>query len=361
MEVYFAICVFLLILAVISNRLSLGAQKILYVFLSICLILFAGLRSRGVDFDNNSYLFFYKLVPTMDKFSITDGKFFNSLHIEPSLIIIFSFVKTYLGDFQFCLIIYSIISVTTKSVAVYKMSNNIFYSILILFSSIFLLQDMTQIRESVAVGFILLAIFEINNKGIVRYYVFISLAIFFHYSSILFIPLYFINIRSIDPLKYLLIILIPLLVSLVGIEFSAAFKYLDLGIITEKINMYTLYNKHMNLTINKFNFNILIQLLVSLLFLYLSIGSELDSLSILLIKLSCIGVAFFYFFYNIPAIALRSNELISVVQIILLPRLLKRIKPQYAGEIIVCMIALLHLVNQLIMNPIINSYELVKW
>src|ERR1035437_2086421 len=258
MAIYFTILFVFVLLSIYENKLTLSTKNLLFIITTIFLILFAGLRGLKVDFDNKSYLIFYSVSPYIENLFTNSHKFFSSIRIEPSLIIIFSFVKSFFKDgFPIAIFLYALLSVYLKMTAIRKMTDFVMLSTLIYFSGIFLLQDMTQIRAAVAVGFILLSIQKIEEKKVFQFLIYISLAIFFHYSSILFIPFIFLNTKKIDKLYYILLMFIPLLLSIFKHDPLNFISKINLGVISEKAIQYITIQKGMKLQINIFNFNII--------------------------------------------------------------------------------------------------------
>jgi hypothetical protein len=86
--------------------------------------------------------------------------------------------------------------------AINKYSTNKILSYIVFCAAFFPLLVMTQIRQGVAVGIFLLAIDDIINKKVFKYYFKIAIAILFHYSAFILLPLYFINTKKLNRVIY---------------------------------------------------------------------------------------------------------------------------------------------------------------
>ncbi|HEY5589374.1 MAG TPA: EpsG family protein [Candidatus Paceibacterota bacterium] len=357
MSIYFILFFAILFFVILDNKLTKQSKSILFFGIGIILILFAGLRSPNVDFDYILYQLFFKQIFPINTLFTNSKLFYSIIKIEPSLLIIFSFAKTFfVNGLQISIFLYAFISISLKLNAIYKMTDYFMYTLLIYFSGIFLLQDMTQIRAAVAVGLILLSLPKIEEKKYIQFLIYISLAILFHYSAIIFLPFIFLNTKNINKMYYVFLIFIPLVLSVLKLDPINIISKMNLGIISEKFTQYITLQKSMKLHINIFNFNIIIQIVLSLFFIFYSENVN-NKYAIILTKINCYSIAFFYLFAAIPVIAFRTNELLSSVQIILIPFLIYIIKPKVLAESIVVVIAFLILLNQLLVNPIINSYS----
>lgn len=356
MIVYLVFFVILTLISLNYDAFQSSFKRQLWTFITVSLILFAGLRGSNVSFDDKSYLIYYNHTPTINFLFSNSKAFFNSIQIEPNLLLIFSFFKSnFINGFNIAIFVYAFLSVSLKMKAIKTMTDFYFLSLLIYFSGFFLVQDMTQIRAAVAVGILLLSIKQMEQKNFLKFYFLIMIAFFFHNSSILFIPFIALNSKRINKINYILIVLIPIILYLFRIDPINLFLNFNLGIFSDKIKGYILLQKYMNFKINLFNFNIILQIIVSLFFIFYSEKSN-NKYAILLTKINCYGIALFFLFNAIPVIAFRSNEVLCSVQIILIPLFVYFIKPKYIPEGIVIIISILYLINQLFINPIINPY-----
>ncbi|NDP19742.1 MAG: EpsG family protein [Paludibacter sp.] len=356
MLIYYIFLFLFLFFAIFENKLTKNSKLLIIVISGVILILFAGLRGERIDRDYHIYQLYYKLVPSFFGFFHDSKSFFSTVSIEPSFILIFSILKSFFNNgFPIAIFFYALLGVTLKIKAIVKISDQILMSLLIYFTTIFLLQDMNQIRIGVAIGFILLSIPFILERNIVKFSIFIVLAVFFHYSAIIFAPFYFLNFKKINKVFYISLLSIPILLKLINFNPIELLLMFDFGLYTNKLKAYIEMQHWLKADINLFNFSILIQLFFSTIFIFISEKIE-NKYAVLLTKIYCFGIASFYLFSFSSVIAFRLSELLTSVQILLLPMLISIIKPKVIAEFAIIIISILYFTNQIVVNNIFHDY-----
>lgn len=358
MLIYYLIFILILFFAVTQEKYTVKTRKQFFWSFACVLILFAGFRGQNVDRDYSGYKSYFDNVASIEFLFTNSDYFFSSVQrsLEPSITIIMSFVKTIFSHgFPLVILIYAILSVSLKMVAIKRMSDYFLYSLLIYFAGAFLLQDMTQIRIAVASGFLLLSIPHIVDRNIKKFSLFLFLAILFHYSAIIFIPFYFFNTKKINQGLYISLILASIL--LAAIKFNPIEILLNSNIefivqnIKAQIAARTQFQK-----VNIFNVIMLFHVFMCITFILLN--KKIDNkYTTILTKIYSFSVIFFYLFSFHPIMAFRTSEVLNIVQIILIPQLISVVKPKFLGEILVVVISILYLLNQLLVNPILEPYS----
>ncbi len=357
MTFYYLLLIIFIIFAILEDKLSVRSKYQIFIVSGAILVLFAGLRGQNVDADYNSYLDRFNKIPNLSNLFSNPVYFFSKVKVEPSMAIIFSLIKSvFAKGFAFAIFIYAFFSVTLKLKAISKMTDYVLLSTLIYFSGTFLLQDMTQIRAAFATGFLLLSIPSIHDRDFKKYSIYIILAVCFHFSAIIFAPLYFLNTKNINKTLYFLILLIPLILALVKFNPFSFLGQFDFGIYSEKINIYLIGQRWEKRTINIFNFSILFQIFVCVFFIIFSEKTN-SKYAVLLTKINCFSVVVFFIFSLSPVIAFRLSDMLGVVQIILVPLMIDVIKPKYVGEAVVIIISIAYFLNQILINPIFEPYK----
>jgi len=278
------------------------------------LILIAGFRPIGVGKDSANYALYL----TYSNLSIFDKEpMFGLLKYINSIL--------FNSEAQTFFIMFAILGVTLKIVAIMRLSLLPLLSIITYISLYFVLHEMTQIRAGVAAGFFLLAIPDIVNRNKKKFLIKIFLASLFHYSAIVMIFTYFINAKKINLAYYLIFPLVGFLfasekeLSLFFIEFVTN---LLPDFLSSKINLYLLLMGSGTYDhINIFNFYYTSLVFIYLLSLsnYKMFKSEYD---LLMIKILGIMLTLFYLLSALPVLAFRVSELFGVVLIILIPHML---------------------------------------
>jgi hypothetical protein len=304
-----------------KNKLT---KNSFFYFFAMLLIITAAFRGDG-DFDYNGYVTFFNREDTFI--------------IEPTFLLITSFIKYFLGSNPlYMFVFYAIFGVSLKIVAIKQLTNFWFLSLLIYLSNFFILHEMTQIRAGIASAILLLCIKPIFERDWKRFLLLSILAFLFHYSAIVILPFWFINNKSI---KLWLLVSIPFsyLIYFIGINFIIA---VPIPGVQEKVIMYQKLRELESIegkTTNVFNLVFLsrVAIFYLLLFKYDLIHKHNKYFPIL-IKIYSISLASYLVFANIPAFSSRINELTGIVEIILIPFIYYVFKPVFFSRSIVVFI-----------------------
>ena len=246
----------------------------------------------------------------------------NMWDMEPTVWIINQVNLLFLGgNDQIFFLIYAILGVVIKIIAIRKLSMVPILSIYVYICLYFILHEMTQIRVGVAAGIFLLALPDILNRNFKTYLCKILLAMAFHYSAIILFFLYFIDPKEIDKKIFLSLPIIGLFLAFFPDLMISFFELLALILpagIEEKVNTYLLLvnNDDFN-KINIFNF-FMLSLLATFYFALINIEKFKSKYDILLIKIFSIQLFVYYAFSSVPAFAIRLSELLGVTLIITL-------------------------------------------
>ncbi len=308
-NVFFALFTLFTILYFINIK-NKTISNIIFVLCGIVLILVAGLREKGLDKDNYIYRGYWMTNNLKDL-------------VENSFILIRNFVKFDLGlKFQSFLLIYAFLGVTFKLISVKKLSPLIWGSLLVYFSHYFLLHEFTQIRIGVATGFLLLSLYYLSNKNYLVFYIFAAIAIFFHQSC--FFIVLFPLIRNTEKHIKFYYWLVP-----TGYLLYFFNTYLNINIpipyLQERVEIYEKASESGFLKdekTNVFNALFLIRIVIlNVLLFYSKKISEHFPAVYLLVKIYAISLFTFLFLSKIAVFAFRTQELLGVVEIILIPSL----------------------------------------
>lgn len=352
---YFLIFLFIAFFLFVSESIAIPEKYLLFL-IAIVLILIAGLRRPGVDSDSLTYI---------DVFSKFDSprNYFQDFSVnsffEPAYYLIPSIVSISFGlNYLWVFLIFAILGISLKFVAISRLTDFAILSVLVYYSHFFILHDMTQMRSGVASAVLLLSIPEIYKRNFIRFLLFIGIGILFHYSMIIFLPLYFLSAKKINKLLYLALLFVPFILHFLHFNVLTVFQMFKLGFVSDKIQLYNdLLEADIFGGINIFNILFLVQLLSCIIFI---IKSDLllknNKYALLLLKIYCIAAASFVLFSNIPVLAFRISELLGIVQIILMPLILYIVKPKYMALTIVILFALTFISNDLIHVGLLNPY-----
>ncbi len=248
---------------------------------------------------------------------------FNFYDKEPSFYLIALISHWLLGDaVRGTLAIYALLGVALKTIGIYKLSRIPFLSLIFYISSNYFLQEFGQIRVGVASAIFLLAIPDIANKNYKEYLIKTIIAVLFHYSAIIMLPLYLLlNITS----RRLIYILLPI--------FGVCLFLLNEIILHFLLNNISLLNLIPNIISNKFiiyldlireesnEISIFNSYRFSLILIYyfclLNIWRSKSEIDVLLTKIFGFSLFIFYAFSFLPVFAYRLSEFLGITNIIL--------------------------------------------
>lgn len=273
-------------------------------------------------FQSKSYPILFVVILTVCVFicvtrpeSLPDYKNYREVFysVHDSFEISFTVIKRLAPDFGWLLAAYSLISVSVKLYVIRSMSANIWISLLVFFSVSFVLHDLIQIRAGVAGALCLLSVKYIVYREWKYYYVIILLAILFHNSAIIFVPLYFLNPTKIN--KALFVSLIPISIFLFITHNTVGHLFSSIPVSSIKVYaaMY-LFSNEAQSTIGP------IWLMKSLIAVVCVMRiNKLNGLypySVILLKIWILGLISFPLFMDLPIMSLRISELLNLTQIL---------------------------------------------
>jgi hypothetical protein len=309
--IFFLLCI--LCLVEIKQQYKIG------FFIVVLLILFAGFRG-SVDNDYDTYEMMYNKISNN-----------INVNIEPTFYFITDFVNYLQSNISLLILIYSIIGVSLKTIALSRLSEFWLYSILVYFSFFFILHEMTQIRVGIASAFILFSIQPLKKNQLLHFFALITLGTLFHYSTLLILPVLFLNKNSISKGFY---VLIPFgfLIHFSSINPLYILEYLPIESFSLKFNTYKYLST--NQSINPFGVWNILRCVFCLILLYnWKYLQSKNEYSVILIKFYILSVFCLLSFSKIPTFASRISDLYAIVEVILIPfifYLLKDSKTKYA-------------------------------
>lgn len=322
----------------------------------IVLSLFAGLRD-DIDNDYNSYLTIFELIKKPSDY-FTEYVTFSYLepfyYLFPAIYKLLPF-HSYVPLF----VCFAFLGVGFKLLAIWKLSDNIGLAVITYFSFFFILHEMTQIRIGIASGLMLISLAMIEKKRTFLFVVTILLASCFHYTSLLFLPVYFLDSEKINKKIWIGILVVPFILYVIKIDFIQLVSILSFGIFSDKLRTYQAMFEigQFSEKVNILNVRLLVQLTLTCLFLfYADFLQSKNKYLILLLKLSVLSLAFFILFASLPVFAFRFQELFGVVQIILYPCIFYVFKEKYFGIFIIVFLAFLTLLFNLYYLQLLKPY-----
>ena len=341
MELY--ICIFFILALLVQlfkeSRIPLIALIINVLFVA-CLI---ALRGPDVDNDYHNYV--------MD--------FYGRGNIsEVSFEWITASIRFLNGKPIWMFLIYAILGMILKIVVLYRYSPLFFLSLLLYYSTSFVLQDMNAIRVGVATGFIYygLRYWSENNRWIT--FCCILLSIFFHYSCIIFIPMIWLINNDQREFKWY-ILLIPLsYVFYSVVDVISLLSYINLPYIAMKLKDY----QSVEVVFSPFAFIYLLRIfIVIIFFLYANTLTIKYSLFPSLFKFYILSIVILISLGSLPVVASRFSEIFLFSELLLLPMLINEFKEKWIGSLIGIGYALIYFILYYFIAQYIHSYTMISW
>ncbi len=249
--------------------------------------------------------------------------------LEPTFRIIKRIVNG-LGNENILFGIYAVLGVGIKLYSFPKLTNLLFLTIIFYLSSYWIYQDLIQIRAGVASALFLLSLPYLINRNAKKYFITIFIAILFHYSAIILIPIWFINGKL--NLRYIYIAMIPIsmLMYLINIDLIRLLSLIPIEYIQGKIETYSIVSNSLSargvLLASEYNpfitWYILKVFIVEILWFNIKSIRKHNKYAVVLLKNFTISISILWLLSGAPVIATRISEFLSIVQIILVPLLI---------------------------------------
>ncbi|WP_298075281.1 EpsG family protein [uncultured Bacteroides sp.] len=308
---------FLLGLELINPQLKKKESLFFYVTIVLILILAAGFRDGRLYRDYENYVNSY---------------YYSNSTVEYSFSIIASIAKCIQADNYIILfVIYAILGVGIKAIGICKITPFIFASLAMYIAYYYSLHELTQIRAGVASALGIFSIPAIYKKKPVRFLIIISLAIFFHVSAAVYLPMYFFNGDSFNKKKWTIFWGI----SILGVSFISP-------IIQNLSILYSVYffrGDRLNLfasrgdTYDLFSTMLILNYIFGCVYIYLSDRIyKYNRYFFIIVKIYLTAIIFkITFSQTIPELSSRGGDLFEIVLIIMIPMLMYIIRPRIGG------------------------------
>lgn len=239
--------------------------------------------------------------------------------------------KTYVGLLKkihtnpiFLFAVIAALTVGIKLLAIRKMSNSFWLSMVVYISGVFILHDMIQIRAAAASGLLLWATKYAYERNLKKFLIIGGVAMLFHYSAIIIFPIWFISTTKTQRWFYMSLIPLSFTLAIAGFAFGHMAEFIPIPTFQAMWKSYQLLmenGEHIN--INVFNSLYLLRCAICI-FLLLNINTiaRYSKIAILWVKIYTISLIIFALLSDIPVIAFRISELYQIVEVLLLPTLI---------------------------------------
>ena len=326
-------------------------SKILFSLVFSCLFLYATLRDGNLVRDYESYIALHVDLRYNDN---------SEENVEITFNAISWLVRHLFGNnIVFLFAIYALLGVGIKYIALKKLTSLLFLSTLIYISEFFILHELTQIRVGVACAILLISVDCLYNHNLKKFIIFSICAIFFHFSAIIFIPLWFIKSNNINKKFYAMIIPFAYLVYFSNVNiFEVFINLVPIEYVQKKFEAYkhfqnqgiAYYSK-----INVFNKVFISKCIIFYVLLWKSkLIEEKNKYVNIFLKIEALSLSSFILLSTMPIFAFRISQMLGIVEIVLFPCLYYAFKPKYVSNAIVIIIGLCMLLITIFYNDLIK-------
>lgn len=341
---FFFICFLFSFFTIFTKSLT---SFIGYVLIFI-LAFYVGGRDFGFDRDYEEYSRIFNLLIS-EQYVLNNLDYSNLELYEPTFFIIpisAAFVFGTVLGVKVSFLIFAFIALYFKITSIKKYGN--FFLGIILYASYWLFSnEMTTIRAGVACAIFLYSIDDLeknNDKGFFLKFLF---ALLFHYSSFVFL-LCWVVVRAKVTIKYLYLALIgSLIIAFLKINLLTLLK---LDVLIPKVKNYLYLMEILEeVSVNIFNFRILIAVGIIILFGFNYSVLEKNKYFPVLFKVHVFSVVLFFSLSpSAMVFSLRIFDLLSIVQLLLYPMVLSVFKIKqisYAIIFLICGVNLYYIIN----------------
>ena len=295
----------------ISIATKYKKNDVVFVCVVILLIIVAGFRPVGLDADSENYANFVRLnAGSLSIFTKEPGFW---LITKVNLL----FFNGNLTSFFF---MFAAIAMSVKAYAIRKLSPFPLYALYAYFCVYFILHEMTQIRVAVAAGIFLLSVLDIYERNFKGFLFKVLLACMFHYSALVMVFAYFINLKKINRYFYFMLPLLGIFLA-----FKTTFllnllsSYINFlpSILSFKIQVYIeQLNEGHRAGLNLFNFYYTTVLIFYYVLLF-NISRIKYQYDLIFFKMLSLSLVAFYSLSFLPVLSFRIAEFFGVFVIFL--------------------------------------------
>lgn len=315
------------------------------LFITVSLFLISVFRPIGIDCDSESY------------FDMYNGD--QLILAEYSFVLISDFAYYVFNDYRVMFAIYAILGILFKLYTINRITPLLFLSILIYLSNFYILHDFTQIRAGASASMFLFALKYMLDSRRIPALVCMLFAVFFHYSSLAYLPLLVLTNNSLSKFwRWLLVAVVPVayLIYFLGINIITA---IPIPFIGAKLELYQQLQETGETKIdyvNVFSMVLLVKIAIYYLLLWkYEVIEEKAPFIPLLLKIYAMSIVSLIVLTPLPVLSFRVSDLYGIVEILLIPLIYYGVKPKWASRLIVAFIAFV------IMSVNIFGNELIRF
>ena len=364
MFIYVLLTFFLAYVAIIANRFNERSKKIMYIACGVVLFFVVVLRNYEVSRDFSVYERLYGYAPSLSLLKQSFLDYYSECTSELSYSFLCTFLKSTgnsdTTNYIIIFTLYALLGVSAKLYGIKRLTNFEFYSLFIYSCNLFLLHEMTQIRAGVAIGIIFIALAELRDERKLNFCLWILLATFFHFSSLMvLVVLLFYKYRA-NSLFWSITFAVSMIVYFAKVDIFSAFGLIPVEYFQYKLKLYLEMQEKDPIKVNFFNIAFLIQnIIIIICFYYQKEIEKINSSVNILLNMACLSSCSYLLFTQIPAFSVRISEVFNCGLIILIPLITRAFKPKALAEALVVIIGFFFFYIYVFHSEIVRDYKFI--
>lgn len=317
----------------------------IYIGVGVLLIILTAIRPLGMDNDAENY---------EQYFLHYDDPLYETV-VEFSYRWAAKWLYMWFGDVHSIFLLYALIGISIKFAAFRQLTPVVFLAVVVYMGNYFILHEFTQIRAGVASSIMLLTIKPLGDGRHRKAFGLMLAAIFFHYSSLLMLPLLLLtNHEMTARQRFLWALLVP--AGYLACFMQVSIASLPIPYVGDKVEMYQdLKDQGFFDEINIFNMVFLVNIAIYLYLLYMyDIIKEHSPYLSIMLKMMGLSVFCFVALSSLPVLAFRVSELYGIVEIVLFTNIYYTIRPAWLSKSVVMAIGVVLFCINVFYNEILQ-------
>lgn len=264
------------------------------LFVMVGLLVFAAVVKPPTMADYSSYVRLFQGVDQNER-------------MEPAFGIIVKLLNIVDGNnYYLMFIVFALISIPLRVFLYNKFSPLIWGTIMVYLSNYYILHDLIQIRAAVASALLILLVYFSYKRKLGLFIITYLVSLSFHYSSIVFIVIWFISTTN-NLRKYFLFLLFSYLLYFAQYSMSSLLSYIPISSISSLLSGYAGRESYEN---NVFNLIQIVRIALAFFFFYnLNSKQNVYPWYVCFLKVYIVGLCFLPLFSSLSGVALRMMEL----------------------------------------------------
>lgn len=320
---------------------------IYFVFL-IAVITFVGALRFNVGSDFGSYKTLYENIDDLGSYFLEPGYYFITKAF------------TYL-NYQALVAFIFLISISLKASFFLKNAPYMFIALMCYIPIQFMVYDINAVRQGVAIGILFCSIPFILSRSLYKFLFMCLLAMSFHITAIIFIPLYWFAKLNLSPVKISLYLLGLVIFAFLSQQFLASFldSYGGAFTILVKMQSYSkdeAYNKVLTFNLSTFY-------RIAILFAFMSLRKSMkitEEYYKLLQNGYFLSLIVYFFFFGVELIATRGSLYFRVLDVIMFSYMATGIRDKLLRQLFIFVI-FVYTMLQVFVNLSIENNDLVPY